>query len=141
MKHNKGFTLIELMIVVAIVAIISMFAIPSYQNAQRKARITEGVAALYRTQSLVEKERLVKRLAYDKIEIETITWSPHLVYYNGTQLIYTIRYKVSDDIKHEGSNKYTLTASAQDNWLPKNDPCAKLILYSNGNLSPSECKK
>jgi type IV pilus assembly protein PilE len=38
MKRPKGFSLIELMIVVAVVAILAMIAYPSYQDQMRKSR-------------------------------------------------------------------------------------------------------
>lgn len=38
---NKGFTLIELMIVVAIVAILAAIALPAYQTYTKKAKMTE----------------------------------------------------------------------------------------------------
>ncbi len=45
MKKQSGFTLIELMIVVAIVAILAAIAMPAYQNYTKKAKMTEVASA------------------------------------------------------------------------------------------------
>lgn len=45
MKKQTGFTLIELMIVVAIVAILAAVALPAYQKYTAKAKFTEVVTA------------------------------------------------------------------------------------------------
>lgn len=43
---QKGFTLLELMMVAAIIAILAKVALPSYQNYIKKARIADATSAL-----------------------------------------------------------------------------------------------
>jgi type IV pilus assembly protein PilE len=46
MKLQRGFTLIEVMIVVAIIAILASVAFPSYQDYVTRAKLTEAMSGL-----------------------------------------------------------------------------------------------
>ncbi|MGY3926219.1 pilin [Aeromonas simiae] len=54
MKKQAGFTLIELMIVVAIVAILAAIALPAYQTYTKKSKMTQLVAATGALKTAVE---------------------------------------------------------------------------------------
>jgi type IV pilus assembly protein PilE len=53
---NKGFTLIEVMIVVAIVGILAAVAYPSYQDHVRKSRRAEAQSALMGLAAAMERQ-------------------------------------------------------------------------------------
>lgn len=150
-KRNKGFTLIELMIVVAIIGIIAMFALPSYQNAKRKTRIAEAIAQLTELQSQIEKTRLNARLPYSRIALsETKSGTEGdgnnrrafirhdgKIRYNN-DVIYTVVYTPAAN----ATDKYTLTATLNGTWMPTNDSCSRLDLNGQGNLAQKAyCQK
>ena len=56
-RRNRGFTLIELMIVVAIIAIIAAVALPSYFDSIRKSRRADAISEIARVQQAQERWR------------------------------------------------------------------------------------
>jgi len=54
MKKQQGFTLIELMIVVAIVAILAAVALPAYQTYTKRAKFSEVISASGPAKTAVE---------------------------------------------------------------------------------------
>lgn len=61
MKHNKiflrnGFTLIEVMIVVAIIAILSSVAVPSYMESVRRGNRADAAATLLKNANWMEQQ-------------------------------------------------------------------------------------
>ena len=55
LPRQRGFTLIEVMIVVAIVAILSMIAIPSYRDYIIRGQLTEATTALQSYRAMMER--------------------------------------------------------------------------------------
>ncbi len=54
MRKQNGFTLIELMIVVAVIGVLSAIAIPQYQNFAKKGAVSSGIASLAALKTNVE---------------------------------------------------------------------------------------
>ena len=55
MQRYKGFTLIEVMIVVAIIAILATVALPAYTDYVRRGKIAEGTSALLAMKTKMEQ--------------------------------------------------------------------------------------
>ena len=63
MKRENGFTLIELMIVVAIIAIVAAIAIPSLANARKSGNEASAISSL-RTLTTVNEQYKTRFLSY-----------------------------------------------------------------------------
>jgi type IV pilin structural subunit len=56
MKAQKGFTLIELMIVIAIIGILAAIALPAYQDYTVRSRVTEGLNLAEPAKTMIASE-------------------------------------------------------------------------------------
>ncbi|NAR74865.1 prepilin-type N-terminal cleavage/methylation domain-containing protein [Acinetobacter sp. 2JN-4] len=63
MQKSQGFTLIELMIVVAIIGILAAVAIPAYQYQATRAKVSEALVIASATKTLVSEAYLVGGIA------------------------------------------------------------------------------
>lgn len=71
-KVQQGFTLIELMIVVAIIGILAAVAIPAYQDYTIRARVTEGLSLASAAKILVA-ENAASAVALDSGWVDPTT--------------------------------------------------------------------
>ena len=58
MKRQQGFTLIELMIVVAIIGILAAIAIPAYQDYTARAKVSEALVLVSSAKTSVSDTRM-----------------------------------------------------------------------------------
>lgn len=121
MKKN-GFTLIELMITVAIVGILAAIAYPSYQDSVRKTKRANAQADLMELASFMER-KYTETMAYPSTSIAL----PFLTSPRNSTKAYDLT-KVSD------SSTFTLTATPVGPQI--NDSCGTMTLKNTGAKTP-----
>ena len=72
-QTQKGFTLIELMIIVAIVGILAAIALPAYSDYTKKAKFTQVIAAVGAAKTAIEVEYSGGKALTDLDGTETCT--------------------------------------------------------------------
>lgn len=122
MKDQKGFTLVELMIVVAIVGILASIAIPSYQDSVIKSRRTDATGAL-----------LIMANKMERFFTENNTYVGATAVAGNSTDYFTIT------ITAQNATTYTLKAAPTGT-----DACGFLTITSTGvkgteNLTPAAC--
>lgn len=129
MKKQLGFTLIEVMIVVVIVAILAAVAIPSYQDSVRKTRRADAKEALTSAAALQERYFFTHNTyaaTHGTLGIAT----------DSTEGYYTIIFADPDNMK--GSNKVECEVGTSVY------PCFKLVAspkVSGAQASDTQCNQ
>lgn len=123
--HQKGMTLIETLIAVAIVGIISMIAYPSYSQYAYKGHRHQAMADLVKIQLELENH-------YDG----RYQWS-HIISGSQCSLCETRSDRYRFTVTSAGG--YTIVATPQSTKGQNYDPCGSLTLKANGESLPEGC--
>lgn len=124
---QTGFTLIELMITVAIIGILTSVGYPSYQNYIKKAKRSEAQAALVSMATAMEQWRVENNGKYSGVVATDIFAAQVPTDSNGT-VTYKLSFDPDEALKID--NYYKLKAIPQD--AQANDECGDLTLDSIG---------
>jgi len=114
--RKRGMTLIELVIVVAIVGIMTTIAVPSYRSYTLRVHRTEAIRMLLQA-SMCQERLAASRGSYDTSECRPVS----------AQHRYEITYSAPDTQGH------TYIAMAIPNGAQLADPCGSLIIDQSGN--------
>lgn len=129
-KLANGFTLIELMITVAIIGILASIAYPSYQSYVAKATRADALAALVKVANLQEQYYLDnKTYTEDMTRLGLGTSANSYVTERGD---YSVSAKIAGD-------KVTITATAIGIQAKRDAACTPLTLDSIGVKTKNEC--
>ena len=131
MKKTHGFTLIELMIVVAILAIIVAIGYPSYRDQVMKARRADGKAFLLEIAD--RQERFYSDQSSYTTDITDLGFDDAIApdgYYTAA---------ITDDPTGDLTLSYTITVTPLGSQLK--DKCASFTVTSQGTrpASPADC--
>ena len=116
MTHSRGFTLIEIMIVVAIIAIIAAIAVPQYNDYVLRARLIEATANLgqlrIRAEQFFQDNRMYTGIACApnagdaRFFTYTCSVTPSGAVGTATSLVYTLQ---AQGIAAQGTGGFTYT--------------------------------
>lgn len=137
----KGFTLIEIMIVVMIIGVLAAIAYPSYQNHVIKSRRAAAAACSLEAAQFMERF-YTTNMKYDKDIAGKAVALPATACANDLANFYTFSLKAAD----LSASTYTIDATPKGQQLARDTKCATLSINqtgkkmtSNTGTNASEC--
>lgn len=121
-KNTAGLTLIELMVTLAIIAIIAAIAFPEFQGTQRRSGRPEAIVLLTRAQGFMEK-------CYNRSEPRTYAGCNNAALLAAIPPVANSKYAVT--VTTPTATTYILTATALLGQLNDTD-CRRLTLTNTG---------
>jgi type IV pilus assembly protein PilE len=118
--HTGAFTLLELVIALAIIAVLAAFALPSYRAQVARGHRTDAASALYRAAQYVES---APRSGGASTLPPGFDQAPQ----SGTP-VYRLQMLAADD----ANGGYTLEATPIDTGPMRDDPCGTFTLDATG---------
>lgn len=133
MNRLKGFTLIELMIVIMIIAILAAIALPSYQNYVTKSKIKEAQTNLIALS--LSSEQIYQRALSYPIKTYNNSSTPKLIESTEFTTFKPSSNTFHYEYKSTNGTEYTLTATGNESRV---NGCT-LTLKSNGTRTLNGC--
>lgn len=123
---QRGFTLIELMITVAIVAILASIALPNYQSHVTSTRRTTAQACLLELAQFMERYYSTNNMSYLSAALPTTECRTNLANH------YTFAFASTPT-----ATAYAITATAQGAQATRDSSCTPLQVTQTGARTPS----